>query len=100
MKTAILLAFSLSALIAANLPSSKPEDVGMSSERLQRITQMMEKRVAAGDFVGAAAIVARKGKIVYQAGVGVMDLARGVDDQAGDQRRDHDDDRRGQGPPQ
>jgi CubicO group peptidase (beta-lactamase class C family) len=74
MKTAILLAFSLSALIAANLPSSKPEDVGMSSERLQRITQMMEKRVAAGDFVGAAAIVARKGKIVYQAGVGVMDL--------------------------
>lgn len=75
MKLATLCALSLTtALIAANLPSSKPEDVGMSSERLQRIAQMIDRHIAKGEMAGAAVIVARKGKIVYQTSQGVMDL--------------------------
>jgi len=81
MKTAIkhILALSLvTALLvplnAATLPRSKPEDVGMSAERLLRIDQMLERRIAAGQITGAVAIVARKGKIVHLTAKGVMDL--------------------------
>jgi CubicO group peptidase (beta-lactamase class C family) len=61
-------------LPAATLPKSKPEDVGMSSERLRRIDEMLDKRIAAGQMTGAVAIVARKGKIVHVTAKGVMDL--------------------------
>jgi CubicO group peptidase (beta-lactamase class C family) len=82
MKTAISRVF-LSMLIAlpvvfqlgaAPLPRVKPEEVGMSLERLQRIDQMLERRIAAGEIAGAVAIVARKGKIVHLTAKGVMDL--------------------------
>src|SRR6185503_17553713 len=46
----------------------------MSSERLQRIEQMLERRIAKGEMSGAVAIVARKGKMVYLTARGVMDL--------------------------
>jgi len=74
MKTACLL-FTLAALSsAASLPTAKPEDVGMSTERLQRIQQMIQRRIDAGEMTGASAVVVRKGKIVYQTYQGVMDL--------------------------
>jgi CubicO group peptidase (beta-lactamase class C family) len=59
---------------AATLPKAKPEDMGMSTERLQRIDQMLERRIAAKQMAGAVAIVARKGKIVHLTAKGVMDL--------------------------
>ena len=40
----VLLALPLGA--ASSVPSTKPEDVGVSSERLQRITQMIQRRIA------------------------------------------------------
>jgi CubicO group peptidase (beta-lactamase class C family) len=46
----------------------------MSSERLQRIEQMLDRRIAKGEMTGAVAIVARKGKVVYLTSRGVMDL--------------------------
>lgn len=61
-------------ITAATLPKSKPEDQGMSTERLQRIDQMLERRIAAGQITGAVAIVARRGKIVHLTAKGVMDL--------------------------
>ena len=64
--------FTLSVTAAG--PSAKPEDVGLSSERLQRITQMIERRVAAGELAGAVTIVARGGKVVHLSAQGVMDL--------------------------
>jgi len=67
-----LLALPLGA--ASSVPTAKPEDVGVSSERLQRITQMIQRRVAAGEMTGAVTIVARKGKIVHLDAQGVMDL--------------------------
>lgn len=75
--TAKILTFTLLALplaAASSVPTAKPEDVGVSSERLQRISQMIQRRIAAGDMTGAVAIVARKGKIVHLEAQGVMDL--------------------------
>jgi len=71
------LVFTLLALpiaAASSVPTAKPEDVGVSSERLQRITQMIQRRIAAGEMTGAVTIVARKGKIVHLEAQGVMDL--------------------------
>jgi CubicO group peptidase (beta-lactamase class C family) len=68
---AVLLTLPLS---AASLTASKPEDVGMSSERLKRISQMVQRRIDAGEMSGAVTIVARRGKIVHLDAQGVMDL--------------------------
>ena len=51
---------------SASSPTVKPEDVGLSSERLQRITQMIERRIAAGELAGAVTVVARKGKVAHR----------------------------------
>ena len=60
--------------LAGSLPTVKPEEVGLSTERLQRISEMIERRIQAGEMTGAVAVVARKGKLVYQTSQGVMDL--------------------------
>jgi CubicO group peptidase (beta-lactamase class C family) len=52
----------------------KPEEVGLSSERLQRVAQMIQRRIAAGDLAGAVVAVARKGRVAYVNAQGVMDL--------------------------
>jgi CubicO group peptidase (beta-lactamase class C family) len=52
----------------------KPEEVGLSSERLQRIAQMIQRRIAAGDLAGAVVAIARKGRVAYVNAQGVMDL--------------------------
>jgi hypothetical protein len=70
----LLLSLLVLQLAAAPVPKGKPEDVGMSLERLQRIEQMLERRIAKGEMSGAVAIVARKGKVVYLTARGVMDL--------------------------
>jgi len=74
MKTAISLAILLAAfglpVVTVSTASSagvRPEDVGLSSERLQRISQMIARRIAAGEIAGAVTVVARKGKIAFEA---------------------------------
>jgi CubicO group peptidase (beta-lactamase class C family) len=79
MKTAACCALLLTVLTlpagTASAPSAgKPEDVGLSSERLQRVTAMIERRIAAGDLAGAVFAVGRKGKVAQQVARGVMDL--------------------------
>ena len=71
-----LLALTLLTLpvFAASVPTAKPEDVGLSSERLQRIDQMIQRRIAAGELAGAVTIVARRGKVAHLNVQGVMDL--------------------------
>jgi CubicO group peptidase (beta-lactamase class C family) len=65
---------ALVSVTAATLPRVRPEEVGMSLERLQRIDKMLERRIAAGEMAGAVAIVARKGKVAYLTARGVMDI--------------------------
>jgi CubicO group peptidase (beta-lactamase class C family) len=51
--------------IAQELPTVKPEKVGMSSERLKRIHEIMQRHIDAGTITGAVTAVARRGQIVY-----------------------------------
>jgi CubicO group peptidase (beta-lactamase class C family) len=77
MRTAIvcLALFVFLALPVGTAPTvGKPEEVGLSAERLQRVTQMIQRRIAAGDLAGAVVAVARKGRVAYVNVQGVMDL--------------------------
>jgi CubicO group peptidase (beta-lactamase class C family) len=49
----------------ASLPMAKPEEVGMSTERLERFTEIMDGYVERGELAGAVTLVARHGKVVY-----------------------------------
>jgi CubicO group peptidase (beta-lactamase class C family) len=67
----LIAAFSLT---AASLPSSKPEDVGLSSERLQRIHALVQRHMDLGDITGAVILVARKGQVAFVEAQGTMDV--------------------------
>lgn len=58
----------------SNLPRAKPEEVGMSSERLQRIDTTLQRYIDEGQVAGAVALVARKGNVVYLQARGMMDV--------------------------
>jgi CubicO group peptidase (beta-lactamase class C family) len=73
-----LLAAACLAAQAAPLPEARPEDVGMSPERLERVTAVMKRAVEAGDFAGAVVMIARKGKLVYQRSLGMQDKAKNI----------------------
>ncbi len=60
-----LIALALPALAADRLPMAKPEAVGMSSERLERLSAMMQRFVDDDLLAGTVTLVARKGKIVH-----------------------------------
>ena len=70
----LLLAFLAFPLAADLAPTAKPEDVGLSSERLARITELMQRRIAAKDISGGVTLVARRGRIAHLEAHGVMDL--------------------------
>jgi CubicO group peptidase (beta-lactamase class C family) len=57
------------------LPKVKPESVGFSSERLQRLAQAMHPTIDAKQFSGMVTLVTRHGKIVYSDVYGVQDFA-------------------------
>src|SRR5436305_13742137 len=61
-------------LAAASLPAAKPEDVGLSSERLQRIHEMIMRHVEAQDISGAVTMVARRGRVAHYEAHGLMDI--------------------------
>src|SRR5262245_42118834 len=60
---------------AQSLPSAKPEQVGLSSERLNRITAMLRADAEKGVIPGAILLVARHGKVAVFDTVGVRDPA-------------------------
>jgi CubicO group peptidase (beta-lactamase class C family) len=62
-------------LLAQALPrAAKPEEVGLSSERLQRLTDTFQGYVKDGKLAGAVVLVARRGKVVYSGAFGQRDL--------------------------
>jgi CubicO group peptidase (beta-lactamase class C family) len=71
---AFVLAFTSQWPIVAAAPTARPEDVGVSSDRLQRIGELAQRNIAAGNFSGAVTLVARNGRIVYHEAYGLMDL--------------------------
>jgi len=62
-------------LLAQALPrAAKPEEVGLSSERLQRLTDTFQGYVKDGKLAGAVVLVTRRGKIAYSGAFGSRDL--------------------------
>ena len=59
----------------APLPAVSPEEVGMSSDRLQKLTDVMQGYVDDGDLSGAAVMIAREGQIPYFETFGMRDIA-------------------------
>jgi CubicO group peptidase (beta-lactamase class C family) len=64
-------------IIAAEIPwASSPEEVGMSTDRLEQINTVMQRHIEAGDIQGAVTVIARRGKIVHFEAHGLMDVER------------------------
>ncbi len=60
------------------LPNAKPEQVGFSSERLQRLDAAMQQKVDEKQFAGIVTILARHGRVVEFKTYGKKDLATGA----------------------
>ena len=57
----------------------RPEDVGLSSERLARIQRHLEARyLDQKKIAGALTLVARRGQVAHLSALGMMDLERGA----------------------
>ena len=63
---AVLLTFlSIPVAFAQPGATAKPEQVGLSSQRLERLGQTIQAQIANERFPGAVVLIARKGKIAY-----------------------------------
>lgn len=61
-------------LLAGGVPVGKPEDAGMSSARLHRIHEAVQRHIDAHEISGAVTLVSRRGRIVHFEAHGLMDL--------------------------
>lgn len=60
-------------LSAQGLPTARPEDVGLSSERLEQLSRTLQQYVDDGRLAGGVALVARHGKVAYLEPFGARD---------------------------
>ena len=74
---ATLFAIALGAS-ADGLPKATPEQVGLSEERLARITEKMNEDVENGELRGALAMVARNGRVAYFETAGMSDTEKKI----------------------
>jgi CubicO group peptidase (beta-lactamase class C family) len=51
--------------LALHAETATPQSVGFSSERLQRVHELVERTIAAGEVAGAVTLVARNGQVAY-----------------------------------
>jgi len=70
------LAVAAAAVTAAHAatPTVKPESVGLSTVRLARVTELMQRNIDAGTFTGSVTLIARNGRVAMLTAQGVMDL--------------------------
>ena len=76
----LIATFALSgaaSVLAQALPVAAPETVGMSPERLERITAIFTKEVDEKKLPGAVVMVARHGKLVYAKSFGSLNDTAG-----------------------
>ena len=59
---------------AGSVTTAKPEEVGLSAERLARIHEAVQRHIDAGSLSGAVTLVARHGKIAHLEAHGLMDI--------------------------
>ncbi len=59
---------------ALGMPNAKPEEVGMSSERLARIRPVVQGFIDRQEIPGSVILIARHGRIAHLDALGMMDL--------------------------
>ena len=64
--------------VAGELPRSEAEAVGMTEKGLHDVAAEMDRMVADGELVGLAAMIARRGQVVFEHATGVLDLETGA----------------------
>ena len=60
--------------VVAQAPPSRPEAVGMSTERLQRVDAFIARLLAESKLAGAVTVVARRGQLVMLKAQGLADI--------------------------
>lgn len=61
-------------LVAQDLPVAKPEELGFSSKRLERIDEAFNGYVKDNKMAGSVILVSRKGKVAYYKAFGFRDV--------------------------
>jgi CubicO group peptidase (beta-lactamase class C family) len=77
MAAVIVLALSIF-VSAASLTTEKPERLGLSSVRLERLSRGMQEYIDQGKTAGIVALVARKGQVAYLKAFGKLDPVKGI----------------------
>ncbi|HSW27503.1 MAG TPA: serine hydrolase domain-containing protein, partial [Burkholderiaceae bacterium] len=73
--TAGAFALATTFALAQPLPTSRPQDVGLSPERLARVGTWLQGEIDAKRIPGAVVLVARNGKVAYVETLGQQDPA-------------------------
>ncbi len=79
LRTLVVLIALVPAAYGQGLPKASPTSVGLSQERLDRITAVMQRHVDDGLLAGAVAMVARDGKLAYLKSVGMQDREQQIE---------------------
>ena len=69
--------FAITVAAAQDLPTGKPESVGLSSERLERIATTVQRSIDDKRIAGAVTLVVRHGRIAWLKSQGMMDREAG-----------------------
>jgi CubicO group peptidase (beta-lactamase class C family) len=72
---------SLGLLVLLTLPwvaaaqTARPEQLGLSSQRLAHVGELVERHIEAGDIAGAVTLIAKDGRIAHVGAHGLKDIA-------------------------
>lgn len=69
----VLALFASSMVFAQDMSRAKPEEVGVSPERLHRLDTIFQKYVDDGQLPGSVILISRHGKVIYQGAFGQRD---------------------------
>jgi CubicO group peptidase (beta-lactamase class C family) len=73
----LLFLFIVSSVSAADLAAARPEKVGLSSQRLERLTTSMKDLADKGELSGVVTMVAKDGRVVHFEATGKQDVGTG-----------------------
>jgi CubicO group peptidase (beta-lactamase class C family) len=60
--------------LTAAVPTARPEEVGFSADRLERINDVVQRYIASKDIAGAVTVVTRRGRMAHFEAHGLMDV--------------------------